>query len=271
MPDQLKFIPINLPDGTSTDENLARLLWSCDYKKSGELPALGSVCKDIQGCNLGMERGIGDWKLVRKEDGPDGNWFLFFGKPRTTLADLRTPVSSYETTRNYTWPQVLLALGWTEDNAFPITTHAMDAEGNRLEVFAPKFYERIARRPETTIATRCVVKTFLKTEAWPGQWITNTEPQADNVQWDFNGSQGSLNCLHDDLVFPSRGKPYATRAADGTAGSSDAPDQPEREFPATEAIDWEVFVVNTQQPLGMGMWVRTEYTFYPPNIEEQTL
>ena len=200
----------------------------------------------------------------------EGNkiWF-YFGKNKTEEEQL-TPFREFTLYQKYNWPPVLRALSFAEDDRFPISTTVpdeLDPTGT-ARVYSPRVTPRSILVPATLALCECIVEQFIGPRPFPAE--SHPQPTTGIVNWDFNGSSGSINCLHPRVVVPAPVRAYRV-IANGTVGSVPAPQGPETIFPPTNFEDWAPFVKEDDISIEIGMYFRQMVTIYPPPQNDPVL
>ncbi len=259
--------PIDLPDGLPpVDEVVVKVRVPMTGRDESTRPTLGVALSAMAGIDsTPVSRGYGNYLLIQwnKDGSEDAHWVCTFGKPKTSTDQITAQKEWYDR-EHYEWPAVLTSFAFTPDDQFPLVTQKPESGGGLTTVFASQLYERVGIREAWAGHCRVRKRVFLSPTKFPDNLLVTNEPVAGNVNWSFNGSSGSLKCLHDDLVVVARGKPYQTVDAAASYGNVQAPSA-ERFFEATNMVDWQPFKINTQRQLPSGLWMRYEMQFYPPD------
>ena len=192
-----------------------------------------------------------------------------FCSPKTSV-ERNTAFVEFETYREHAWPNVLFDIRFVLDERFPRA--AGYAAANKAgKVYAPTIYTRKFWREGVVVDSRCLVQRYLSdTTPFSEAELQHIQPDPGLVEWDFNGAQGSLNCLHPDIRIKSHGLPYTT-LYDGATGNMKPPPIPERFFPATFFEDWAPFVISDSQVEEGGVWFREKVTIYPPPFNDPVI
>lgn len=232
-----------------------------------DIPSVGDLFKNwtIKIPELVTE--FGEWKYaaIQSKASPGDLSSFLWVRPRTT-EERATPFRSFTTSHPYPWPTILVDLQFVFDEQFPIFGNRINTTSGDLEsVAAARVYERKRVILPTNQNSKMLIEEFLSDEPFTPAEMTHTQPIEGLVEWDFNGARGSIQCLHDDIELPSRGKPYQVATSGSPSGGS-APPEPNRLFPATNYTTWTKFVFSDEQKENNGQWYRRKCTLYPPPL-----
>lgn len=242
------------------EEIMFRVREDSAFLRTNPIPRLGDLYKN---CRLNVKArstspgdDFGNYVYVdMKSDG--ANVWFYFGKPKTDAEKL-VPFRQFTTSKRQAWPTVLENIEFIEDNYMP---NSVANEDGGL-TYSPRLYQIIQKLSPAFALCRVMVNQYLA----PTKFNIPKHRQmvTSNVQWDLNGARGSLDCLHKDLVFPSRTYTYAT-LNDGTLSQSSGPYIPERRFPATSFKTWRPFILYDEQEIVNGMYFREKARIFPPS------
>ncbi len=237
--------------------------------RTRDIPAVGDLYKDWTLAVPELYDEFGEWKYAsfQSPSSPGDLTAFFWVRPRTEQ-ERATPFRTYTTAHPYPWPTILVDLQFVFDEQFPIFGNRINTYSGDLEsVAAARVYERKRVILPTNQNSKMVIEEYLSDEPYAASDMTHTQPIEGLVEWDFNGARGSIQCLHDDIELPSRGKPYQV-ATSGSPSGGNAPPEPNRIFPATNFVTWTKFVFSDEQKENNGQWYRRKCTLYPPPLPQ---
>lgn len=214
----------------------------------------------------------GEYVFTWAENAELGMW-LYYAKNKTP-AEANTPYRTYYSTRSHFWPAVLEDLFLVYTRTFPESVVTAVDPGTGFDTVAttPRLFPRFRFRPGVSYNSKVRIDLYQSPRQWePGSMVsiqpvpTNIDAQYINVNVNFE------QCLHPDVVFEEQ-VPGARILSQTGVLQAPASRKPWRQFfPATNFIDWGVFVFSDQQQFRNGVWGREKVTIYPPPKPEEVL
>jgi len=224
-----------------------------------DLPAEGDAYKSLR-CQADKPRvdEFGDYVMTKREDGPPGYFFFFFGQDKTD-AEKRTPWKTHDGDgQTYEWPRVVRGILFAEDTDFPVEVRT----GVNLTTEQPRLRARLNETERTFAHCRTVLKYYQAPTEF--KVPARVQPATSRLRWVINGDEDEADCLHPTLTLPAAGSRWSVRY---NAGAS-LPGVPsaQRTFPATPMQDWQPFVIrSTHRQHPSGVWEYIEEWIIPPN------
>lgn len=189
----------------------------------------------------------------------NGDAVLLFA-PGMTEEERQTPFNTTEEYGNHYWHPILKSLVFIEDKSFPLSTSGGD--GDTINGY--QHYAREVYIPPAKEGTRFVYEEFIS-DIVPA--IPQYEaPLPTRVSYDFLSVRGSFpECLHDRINLNAQKTTIPTFSTDPTAAAGALQGQ---QFPATNFITWEPYVISHKPQFRNGVWYHIRVTAYPPNEPE---
>lgn len=232
------------------------------------MPAIGTAYNMINKIITNprvSECGFGSYVYTSASQEGNDIW-LHFGKPKTE-AEKNTPFRTSYSTRFYPWPPVLETLKIVGTNTFP---QVVNTGYNTVK--APRFFPRYRFRPTPSVSSVIKIEQFLSPTPYDGQALIHSQPIPTEISGHYLGMNVSFpRCLHPLVVLDENVPGAFVVEGQGTIDVPAKGNATRQIFPATNFLDWRMFILEDQcQPVG-GLYLRERVTIYPPfrpaNIE----
>lgn len=208
------------------------------------LPPIGTVLKDLLGCNLSrIPEAYQNFVLSDLQRGPIGFITLLFVRPKSDEEKLK-PYRVYHSNQPHTWPDVLIG----KLNFDQLRIAAVGDQWNSALALRRKM------RSSATLDSPITIELFQGDHRpFPKKFLTYDEPVPREIYWNTLNNSGRLNCLHETLTVPGF---YA--------------DMPTTTYKETNFLDWSKFVYSCEQTFQDGAYHVKRVTIEPAFLPEPT-
>lgn len=252
LPKEFRFIPGPVPKvwgfiATVSDD----VLDASDFPEEGV-----TLYKDFTKNLAGRVANYGQYIYTGPGEAPPGYSAFYFGPINQNLDDPQRTTSDFG---NHPWPEVLYRIDWYPDRSFPIATPNTDGTNLGMTI-GNRYYERRLRKPSANEGT--LFLTYEYFNALQFDIPQHPTPITTEIQWEFLGQRGSVDCLHPKIIIPA--KQSATQSYYSAGNISEIGYAADQVFPATNFEDWAPYCIHDQQDFVNIGWHRKVVFVNPP-------